>query len=61
MNQENYDGDNVGDVCDADIAEDTYPPGGNGCIDAWECEADFDGDRNVAANDVTTFLNDFGR
>ena len=37
------------------------PPGGNGCIDAWECEADFDGDTAVAANDVTTFLDDFGR
>ena len=61
-NQEDYDGDDVGDVCDADVAEDTYPsPGGNGCIDAWECEADFDGDGNVGANDVTTFLNDYGR
>ena len=60
-NQEDYDGDDVGDVCDANVAEDTYPPGGNGCIDAWECEADFDGDTAVAANDVTTFLDDFGR
>jgi hypothetical protein len=41
--------------------EDTYPPGGNGIGDACECEADFNCDGGVASDDVTVFLNDFGR
>ena len=43
------------------LQEDTYPPGGNGIGDACECEADFDCDRDVDADDVATFLADFGR
>ena len=34
---------------------------GDGNGDVCECESDFDGDGAVAANDVTTFLNDLGR
>ena len=41
--------------------EDNYPPGGNGIGDACECEADFDCDGDVDAEDVTRFLWDFGR
>ncbi|MBW1823950.1 MAG: hypothetical protein JRI87_05200, partial [Deltaproteobacteria bacterium] len=41
--------------------EDTYPPGGNGIGDACDCEGNFDCDQDVDAEDVTTFLNDFGR
>jgi hypothetical protein len=41
--------------------EDTCPPGGNAIGDACDCEGDFNGDGNVDADDVTTFLNDFGR
>ena len=40
---------------------DTYPPGGNGIGDACECEADFNCDGDVDADDVTAFLLDFGR
>jgi hypothetical protein len=41
--------------------EDTYPPQGNGIGDACDCEGNFDCDQDVDAEDVTTFLNDFGR
>ena len=41
--------------------EDNYPPGGNGIGDACDCEANFDCDRDVDAQDVTAFLADFGR
>ena len=41
--------------------EDTYPPQGNGIGDACDCECDFDCDGNVDADDVETFLVDFGR
>ena len=41
--------------------EDNYPPGGNGIGDACDCEANFDCDQDVDANDVTAFLTDFGR
>jgi len=41
--------------------QDTYPPGGNGIGDACECEADFNCDRDVDADDVTIFLTHFGR
>jgi len=40
---------------------DTYPPQGNGIGDTCDCEANFDCDRDVDANDVTPFLLDFGR
>jgi len=63
---------NVGSTCVSNEAcgtdgycsmaqEDTYPPGGNDCGDACDCEADFDCDGDVDAVDVTTFLVDFGR
>jgi hypothetical protein len=69
MNQEDYDGDNAGDVCDGDIAEDSYPPGGNDCIDACECEGDVHGteggagypDGDVDGSDAFEFKQDFGR
>ena len=41
--------------------EDNYPPQGNGIGDACDCEANFDCDQDVDANDVTAFLTDFGR
>jgi len=41
--------------------EDTYPPGGNGIGDACECEGDFNCNGTVDAEDVTTYLIDFGR
>ena len=65
--QENSDSDWKGDFCDNcptvnnPHQEDTYPPGGNGMGDACDCEANFDCDSDVDAEDVTTFLNDFGR
>jgi hypothetical protein len=61
MNQEDYDGDNVGDVCDVDVAEDNYPPDGNGCIDACECEGDFETDGDVDGTDALMFKADFFR
>jgi hypothetical protein len=47
-------------VC-SNSQEDTYPPGGNDIGDVCDCEANFDCDEDVDAEDVTTFLNDFGR
>ena len=41
--------------------EDTYPPQGNGIGDACDCEGNFDCDGDVDADDVTEFLNHFGR
>jgi hypothetical protein len=49
-----------GGNCDREQT-DTYPPGGNGIGDACDCEANFDCDQDVDANDVTAFLADFGR
>ena len=43
------------------LQEDTYPPEGNSIGDACDCEANFDCDADVDAEDVTAFLNDFGR
>jgi hypothetical protein len=40
---------------------DTYPTGGNGIGDACDCEGNFDGDEDVDAEDLTSFLVDFGR
>jgi hypothetical protein len=59
--QEDYDGDEVGDVCDADITADNHPPGGNGCIDACECEGDFEPDGDVDGTDAVNFKTDFFR
>ena len=62
-----HDADGVADCldnCPSDPnsgQEDNYPPGGNGIGDACECEGDFDCDGDVDADDVSTFLADFGR
>jgi len=50
----------MGGFCSMD-QEDTYPPGGNGIGDACDCEGNFDCDLDVDAEDVTAFLDDFGR
>ena len=55
---------NVCDNCDDDynpLQEDSYPPGGNDCGDACECEGNFDGDLNQDADDAAIFQIDFGR
>jgi len=49
-----------GEFCEK-VQADNYPPGGNGIGDACDCEANFDCDTDVDANDVTAFLFDFGR
>ena len=65
-------GHSIGDECDEDSdcgtggecsmdQEDTYPPQGNNCGDACECEADMNADQNVDSNDNITFNADFGR
>jgi hypothetical protein len=41
--------------------EDSYPPGGNGCGDACECEGNFDDDYDQDGTDASTFKVDFGR
>ncbi len=41
--------------------EDTYPPQGNGCGNACECEGNFDGDADQDGTDAFTFKQDFGR
>jgi hypothetical protein len=58
--QTDCDKDGVGDICDEDTI-DTYPPGGNGCGDACECEGNFDDDLDVDGFDASTFKTDFGR
>jgi hypothetical protein len=40
---------------------DSYPPGGNNCGDACECEGNFDGDEDQDGSDAFTFKVDFGR
>jgi len=64
-NQENADSDAVGDACDACPEDpdptDTYPPGGNDCGNACECEGNFDGDLDVDGADAAAFKVDFGR
>ena len=65
--EEELDGDGVPDSLDIcpsvynPFQEDTYPLQGNGIGDACDCEANFDCDADVDANDVTAFLTDFGR
>jgi len=63
---------NIGDPCmsDGDCGcegfcsldqEDTYPSGGNGCVDVCECEGDFDDDGDVDGSDeelLTHWRND---
>lgn len=41
--------------------EDRYPPQGNGCGDACECEGNFDDDQDQDGTDAATFKLDFGR
>jgi hypothetical protein len=41
--------------------EDSYPPGGNGCGDACECEGNFDDDYDQDGTDASVFKVDFGR
>jgi hypothetical protein len=61
------DGDGAGDACDNCLTldnpdqSDSYPPGGNNCGDACECEGNFDGNTNVDGTDAATFKADFGR
>ncbi len=40
---------------------DSYPPGGNNCGDACECEGNFDGDLDVDGFDLSKFQLDLGR
>jgi prenyltransferase beta subunit len=47
-------------ICSMD-QEDSYPPQGNSCGDACECEGNFDGDADVDGTDASTFKKDFGR
>jgi hypothetical protein len=64
---EDTDGDGVPDSSDNCLntpnpgQEDTSPPQGNGIGDACDCECDFSCDGDVDADDVETFLADFGR
>jgi hypothetical protein len=41
--------------------EDTYPPGGNGCGNACECEGNFDDNATCDGLDAATFKADYGR
>jgi hypothetical protein len=43
------------------LQQDTYPPQGNGIGDACDCEADFNCDGSVDAEDIWLFLSQFGR
>lgn len=49
-----------GGLCIMD-QEDTYPPGGNECGDACECEGNFDDDLDQDGSDAAKFKIDFGR
>jgi hypothetical protein len=63
------DGDGVDAACDNCTSTpnanqcDSYPPGGNGCGDACECEGNFNCslDQDVDGSDASTFKEDFGR
>ncbi len=65
--QEDGDSDGVGNACDNcsilsnPLQQDTYPPGGNNCGNACECEGNFDGDVDVDGGDAAAFKADFGR
>ena len=56
------DGDGIPDNTDNCVndynpnQEDPYPPGGNGCGDACECEGNFDGDLDQDADDFGQIL-----
>jgi len=41
--------------------EDNYPPDGNSCGDACDCEGDFESDGDVDGTDAINFKQDFGR
>ena len=62
-----YDNDTVcGDVDNCPLnanlqQEDLYPPGGNNCGDACECEGNFDNDQDQDGTDAANFKTDFGR
>jgi len=58
--QMDCDSDGTGDICDADTV-DTYPPNGNNCGNACECEGNFDIDDNVDGSDASAFKRSFGR
>jgi len=67
-NQEDTDGDGLGDVCDNcpidynPNQEDDYPlPSGNGIPDACDCEGNFDCDGDCDGTDASTFKGDFER
>ena len=61
------DGDGIDDyqdncLCTSNLEqEDNYPPEGNGCGDACECEGNFDGDEDQDGSDAFDFKEDFGR
>jgi hypothetical protein len=61
------DGDGVADCFDNCPStpnpgqEDIFPPGGNSCGDACECEGNFDSDLDVDGADASNFKQDFGR
>jgi len=60
------DGDNicVGDICPGNFdpnQDDSYPPAGNGCGNACECEGNFDADLDQDGTDAAVFKVDFGR
>lgn len=65
--QTDSDEDRMGDACDncPDHVNpnqgDTYPPQGNSCGNACECEGNFDGDPDQDGTDAFTFKQDFGR
>ncbi len=61
------DGDGIPDppdncpVLSNPLQEDSYPPQGNGCGDACECEGNFDGDHDQDGTDAFNFKQHFGR
>ena len=52
--------DNCPDTPNQD-QDDFFPPGGNDCGNACECEGNFDDDENVDGSDASVFKSDFGR